>query len=110
MVSIRFIVVLIVVLMTLSSNALSMKSNAFKKFLIKSTAAISSFGLIVNTASADMTAAPFDDKIKYEVVTVGSGDQPKVGDLVSIRFKASYKGKDFDNTFETPQPYMYRAG
>lgn len=33
-----------------------------------------------------------------------------IGDVVSIRFKASYKGKDFDNTFENPQPYMFRAG
>ena len=112
MVPIRGVFVAIAVLMTLSSNALalSIKSSAFKKLLIKTTAAISSLGLIVNTASADMTTAPFDDKIRYEVVTVGAGDQPKVGDLVSIRFKASYKGKDFDNTFETPQPYMFRAG
>eukprot|EP00596_Hydrurales_sp_CCMP1899_P010811 CAMPEP_0119051090 /NCGR_PEP_ID=MMETSP1177-20130426/72826_1 /TAXON_ID=2985 /ORGANISM="Ochromonas sp, Strain CCMP1899" /LENGTH=141 /DNA_ID=CAMNT_0007030181 /DNA_START=197 /DNA_END=622 /DNA_ORIENTATION=+ len=65
---------------------------------------------MVNTASAEMKVAPFDDKIQYEVIEKGTGDQPKAGELVSIRFKASYKGKDFDNTFEAPQPYMFRAG
>jgi hypothetical protein len=102
-----FILITLVIAMILSlqTNAISMK-----KILLKSTAAMSSLGLLVNSAYADMTVAPFDDKIRYEVVTAGQGDQPKVGDLVSIRFKASYKGKDFDNTFETPQPYMFRAG
>ena len=90
--------------------SIQLNGSAFRKFVLKSTAAISSLGLMVNTASADMTTAPFDDKIRYEVVETGKGDQPKVGDLVSIRFKASYKGKDFDNTFENPQPYMFRAG
>ena len=93
-----------------ASSSMKLNGSAFKKFLLKSTAAMSSLGLLVNPAFADMVSAPFDDKIKYEVVTAGKGDQPKIGDLVSIRFKASYKGKDFDNTFETPQPYMYRAG
>ena len=93
-----------------ASSSMKVNGNAFKKFVLKSTAAMSSLGLMANIAVADMVSAPFDDKIRYEVVTAGKGDQPKVGDLVSIRFKASYKGKDFDNTFETPQPYMYRAG
>ena len=93
-------------------NVMSMQfnRNALKKIVIKSAAALSSLGLMVNTASAEMTVTPFDDKIRYEVVEVGTGDQPKVGEIVSIRFKASYKGKDFDNTFESPQPYMFRAG
>jgi FKBP-type peptidyl-prolyl cis-trans isomerase len=99
------ITLVIAMILSLQTNAISMK-----KILLKSTAAMSSLGLLVNAAYADMTVAPFDDKIRYEVVTAGQGDMPKVGDLVSIRFKASYKGKDFDNTFETPQPYMFRAG
>jgi hypothetical protein len=101
-----FLVTLVIaMILSLQTNAVSMK-----KILLKSTAAMSSLGLLVNSAYADMNVAPFDDKIRYEVVTAGKGDMPKIGDLVSIRFKASYKGKDFDNTFETPQPYMFRAG
>ena len=111
MVSRVFLLAAILLVVTLQ-NVASMKinGNAIKKFVLKSTAALSSLGLMVNTASADMVSAPFDDKIRYEVVEKGTGDQPKIGDLVSIRFKASYKGKDFDNTFENPQPYMFRAG
>lgn len=111
MVSKVFILASILLVMSLQ-NVISMQfnGNAVRKFVLKSTAAISSLGLMVNTASADMTVTPFDDKIRYEVVTTGTGDQPKVGEIVSIRFKASYKGKDFDNTFEAPQPYMFRAG
>lgn len=111
MVSKIFILASILLVISLQ-NVISMQfnRNALKKIVIKSAAALSSLGLMVNTASADMTVTPFDDKIRYEVVEVGTGDQPKVGEIVSIRFKASYKGKDFDNTFESPQPYMFRAG
>ena len=31
-------------------------------------------------------------------------------DLVEIRFSGSYQGKQFDDTFSTPEPYYYRAG
>jgi hypothetical protein len=92
------------------AHSMQLGRSVFRKLVLKSTVAISSFGLMVNTASAEMITAPFDDKIRYEVVETGKGDQPKVGEIVSIRFKASYKGKDFDNTFDNPQPYMYRAG
>ena len=111
MVSKIFILASILLVISLQ-NVISMQfnRNALKKIVIKSAAALSSLGLMVNTASAEMTVTPFDDKIRYEVVEVGTGDQPKVGEIVSIRFKASYKGKDFDNTFESPQPYMFRAG
>ena len=111
MVSKIFLLASILLVISLQ-NVMSMQfnRNALKKIVIKSAAALSSLGLMVNTASAEMTVTPFDDKIRYEVVEVGTGDQPKVGEIVSIRFKASYKGKDFDNTFESPQPYMFRAG
>ena len=111
MVSKIFLLASILLVISLQ-NVMSMQfnRNALKKIVIKSAAALSSLGLMVNTAAAEMTVTPFDDKIRYEVVEVGTGDQPKVGEIVSIRFKASYKGKDFDNTFESPQPYMFRAG
>jgi FKBP-type peptidyl-prolyl cis-trans isomerase len=99
-------VIALVVTSLPASSSMKVNGQAFKKFVLKSAAAMSSLGLMANTAVADMVSAPFDDKIRYEVVTAGKGDQPKIGDLVSIRFKASYKGKEFD----TPQPYMYRAG
>jgi len=48
--------------------------------------------------------------LKYKVETQGKGPKPKVGDLVAIRFSASYKGKEFDNCFKTPNSYYFRVG
>ena len=41
--------------------------------------------------------------------TLRDENKPKVGDMV-VRFKGSYKGNEFDNTYETATPYLYRAG
>jgi hypothetical protein len=54
--------------------SLQLNKNVRKVFL-KSAAVISSLGIMVNTASAEMTVAPFDDRIQYEVVEKGTGDQ-----------------------------------
>ena len=63
-------------------------------------------------ALAELVPSPWDPAIKYEVIKQAKEDsfQPKVGDLVAIRFAGSYKGNEFDNTFKTDQPYFYRAG
>jgi len=62
------------------------------------------------TVWADMVPAPWSSDVQYEVLKQSPKDalQPKVGDLVAIRFKGSYKGSDFDDTFKTDQPYFYR--
>jgi FKBP-type peptidyl-prolyl cis-trans isomerase len=73
-----------------------------------------SIGLLIsgNTeVRADFKPSPWDDKVLYDVVTSNpSGLKPKVGELVAIRFKGSFKGNVYDNTFDTPEPYFYRAG
>ena len=59
---------------------------------------------------ADLAPAPWSAGVQYEVIKQAPADalQPKVGDLVAIRFRGSYKGNDFDDTFKTDQPYFYR--
>jgi FKBP-type peptidyl-prolyl cis-trans isomerase len=59
-----------------------------------------------------MTMSPWSKDVQYEVVKSGKKDaaRPKVGELVTIRFKGSYKGTVFDDTFKTEQPYIYRTG
>ena len=60
---------------------------------------------------ADYQVAPWNDKIQYEIVKSNpNGDLPKVGEMTVVRFKGSYKGTTFDDTFSTDQPYYYRAG
>ncbi|KAJ1473804.1 hypothetical protein T484DRAFT_1972211 [Baffinella frigidus] len=61
---------------------------------------------------ADLTFQPLTNGqgVEYSVLKKGSGPKPKVGDLVAIRFKASYNGKAFDDTFATANSYYYRVG
>jgi hypothetical protein len=50
--------------------------------------------------------------VRYTVLKAGPKRdlKAKVGENVAIRFKGSYKGTVFDDTFRTEQPYFYRAG
>jgi len=48
--------------------------------------------------------------LKYSVVKAGVGQKAKIGDLVAIRFKASYNGTPIDDFFKTPNAYYYRVG
>lgn len=70
-----------------------------------------SFGLAL-PSWAEMIPAPWSEGVKYEVVKKAPKDslRPKVGEQVAIRFKGSYKGNSFDDTFSTDQPYFYRCG
>jgi peptidylprolyl isomerase len=72
--------------------------------------ALSQLGPMISFA--DYSPTPWDPAVKYEIVTKAPTDavQPKVGDLVAIRFRGEYKGNAFDDTFKTDQPYFYRAG
>mmetsp|Transcript_46652 Transcript_46652/g.116894 ORF Transcript_46652/g.116894 Transcript_46652/m.116894 type:complete len:175 (-) Transcript_46652:173-697(-) len=56
------------------------------------------------------TTETTDTGLQYTVLTQGKGPKPKVGDLVAIRFSASFNGKEFDNTFKTANSYYYRVG
>ena len=104
-------VLLLLVVITLVSS-LKLNIASWKRSL-----ASVSIGLGVITsgnvlqANADMKPAPWDDKVQYEVLKSNpSAAKPKVGEIVAIRFKASFKGVEFDNTFQTADPYFYRAG
>eukprot|EP01039_Chlorochromonas_danica_P004958 gene4958-5443_t len=61
-------------------------------------------------AFADYTPSPWNERIEYEVIKEGKGDAPKPGELVEVRFKATYKGAVIDDTFSTLDPYIYRCG
>lgn len=64
-----------------------------------------------SNANADFSASPWNSNIQYEIVkSFPDADQPKVGEIVAIRFKGEYKGNEFDNTFKTDAPYFYRCG
>jgi FKBP-type peptidyl-prolyl cis-trans isomerase len=99
-----------VILVSSQVAALKVTQQVLRKAILKTGALVSSFGLMTNAAFADLSPAPWNKDIKYEVIQSGKGDQPKVGDLVAVRFKGSYKGNVFDDTFSTDQPYFYRAG
>ena len=78
--------------------------------IISSTLLVSGSLIGSSPAFADLKPAPWDSTVKYEVITEGKGDAAKVSDLTAIRFKGSYKGLVFDDTFKNEQPYFYRAG
>lgn len=89
----------------------------FDKMLAKRTTIHIVVSTLISTiafdmpSNADFTPAPWSDKVQYEVVKSNpSGEIPKIGEMVAVRFKGSYKGTTFDDTFNTEQPYYYRAG
>lgn len=69
---------------------------------------ISIIGFGIQPAFADLTPSPWNERIEYEVIKEGQGDIPKAGELVEVRFKATYKGAVIDDTFSTLDPYIYR--
>ena len=94
-----------------SSSVVAWKLTVPKQIALRSAAIIASVGLFsADNANAALTAAPWDSTVQYEVLQSGSGSAPKASDLVDIRFRGSYKGLKFDDTFKTEQPYTYRAG
>ena len=85
----------------------------FNKIITNSIATSVCFSQFIQpTIAGELVPAPWDNNVKYEVLKEASeaNMKPKVGEIVGIRFKGSYKGVDFDNTFDTAQPYLYRAG
>ena len=48
--------------------------------------------------------------IKKEVIKVGTGPQPVLGELVAIRFSATAGDNKLDDIFGTPEPYYTRMG
>lgn len=38
------------------------------------------------------------------------GPQPKIGELVAIRFKGSFNNFVFDDLYNTKEPYYFRVG
>ena len=95
------------------ANKLPNELGAFKSKYVTNLVISITTGLVFNSFPAfagDLVPAPWNNGIQYEVLKSapsGAG-QPKVGDLVAIRFRGDYKGNTFDDTFKTDQPYFYR--
>eukprot|EP00182_Erythrolobus_australicus_P006221 CAMPEP_0185829948 /NCGR_PEP_ID=MMETSP1353-20130828/542_1 /TAXON_ID=1077150 /ORGANISM="Erythrolobus australicus, Strain CCMP3124" /LENGTH=203 /DNA_ID=CAMNT_0028527795 /DNA_START=156 /DNA_END=767 /DNA_ORIENTATION=+ len=58
----------------------------------------------------DLSTKPSGLKFKFIKKGDALSRQVQLGDLVGIRFTASYNGFVFDNTFETAEPYFIRVG
>mmetsp|Transcript_22379 Transcript_22379/g.53622 ORF Transcript_22379/g.53622 Transcript_22379/m.53622 type:complete len:200 (+) Transcript_22379:3-602(+) len=63
-----------------------------------------------NVGPAVGTTETTESGLQYTVLSQGKGPKPRVGDLVAIRFTASFNGREFDNTFKTANSYYYRVG
>ena len=89
------------------------KVNINKKASLLAPAVALGLGLGATPVFAEKAPAAWNSNIKIETLKKGAGgdeNKPKVGDLVEIRFKGSYKGTEFDNTYKTELPYVYRMG
>lgn len=95
--------------MTTSSPPTQQPPSAAKRFSrrVVLAALASAAGSLV---AAEVSTAAEPSKLQYSVVKKGDGPSPAVGDLVGIRFKGMYNGVVFDNLFEEPRPYFFRAG
>ena len=104
-------ILLLLLLLSLLSLSLSLKLSSWKRTIASVTAGLSLVISNVHEVKADLKPTPWDDKVSYEVLKSNpSGLKPKIGEMVAIRFKGSYKGTEFDNTFNSAEPYFYRAG
>ncbi|KAJ1454094.1 hypothetical protein M885DRAFT_522229 [Pelagophyceae sp. CCMP2097] len=73
------------------------------------TASVSALGLPLAARADDLTALP--SGLKYKIVKEDkNGKVPKIGDLIAVRFRASYNGNVFDDLFATEEPLYYRVG
>lgn len=84
-----------------SGSARQLSRRAMLSALASATGAL----VAVSGARAEEPGA-----LQYKVVKSGEGPSVELGDLVGIRFKGAYNGVVFDNLFEAPTPYFYRAG
>jgi len=86
---------------------------SIRKFALASSVGLG-LGLQGMSTSAALAAEPasWNKDIMVETIKkpASSAAAPKAGDMVEIRFKGSYKGNVFDDTFKTDAPYYYRAG
>lgn len=48
--------------------------------------------------------------LKIKKLVDGTGPLVELGDLVGVRFKGNYGTYEFDNIFNTAEPYYMRAG
>lgn len=82
---------------------------AFSRRSVLSGAALAALAVALpGAARAEEFSTPAG--VKVRVLKKGTGPKIEVGDLTALRFKGSYGGFAFDDIFDTPQPYFYRAG
>ncbi|CAM9239533.1 unnamed protein product [Pylaiella littoralis] len=63
--------------------------------------------LVPSAFAEDITTA---SGLKIKKLVNGSGPLVEQGDLIGVRFKGNYGSYEFDNIFNTAEPYYMRAG
>lgn len=95
-----------------STTALSAELN--RRQALESAAAaflVSSAGSVWAPAAAQAAeSTTLPNGVAVAVQKKGDGPKPEVGELVAIRFAASYGDQKIDDIFDTPEPYYTRIG
>lgn len=108
------LLLLTLTLLSLSTtcHSLHLPKSPFQRFLSSAGLATSVFFTSHSSVQAALTPAPYNPQIQYEILTppAPGSTMAKPGDLVAIRFLASYNGQVIDDTFKTADPYYYRCG
>ena len=109
----KLILIIVSIFSLIAAANSALISKRFLRAPIKAITSIFTGSALLTSlpAQADFGATPWSPNIQYEVVkSAPNGDVPKIGELVAIRFKGSFRGNVFDDTFSTDQPYFYRVG
>lgn len=95
----------------LSKNARSTRADVLKSAKTL-TAGILANAIFVNPhqAIADSSTVTLPSGVTYTISKDGDGPAPSIGELVAIRFKASFGDSVIDDIFDTPEPYYTRVG
>jgi len=99
-----------------NNNAVLTRTTTNAAAVLTRTCLAGLLGLVGLCTPTDVSAAlapsSWDKEILVETLVAPKADAkvPKVGDMVAVRFKASFNGNTFDDTFKSDQPYFYRTG
>ena len=85
----------------------SIKTKGFATLVV---ATLTSIPIITGAQNNNLQPAPWNKDVQYEVIKSNpKGPMPIPGDLVTVRFKGSFDGTVFDDTFKTRDPYYFRS-
>jgi FKBP-type peptidyl-prolyl cis-trans isomerase len=106
----RVVAVLLALCLTTSVRAWTTPTVNRQDFLKTAGVAAASWFLSPALPATAAVVETMPNGIKKEVVKVGTGPQPVVGELVAIRFSAYAGDNKIDDIFGTPEPYYTRMG